>query len=104
MLRDLFDKQSIKSYAVLGSKKESAEKYYDVRQDFESTPTPSWEYYQSAAEDDVPTYSIELAKSGRSKCVKTGTGKKCCAVPPVIAKGEIRIGSIDKESGSYHYW
>ena len=35
----------------------------------------------------MPTYRIEPAKSGRSKCVKSGE---------LIKKGDVRIGWIDK--------
>jgi hypothetical protein len=37
----------------------------------------------------------ELAKSGRSKCSQSGAS---------IAKGEIRIGLIIKEAGTYGRW
>lgn len=62
-------------------------------------PTPSWEFYAEAAEVPVPTYRVELAKSGRSKCQKCV--KKGAGVDPLIAKGEVRIGWMNKESGSY---
>jgi hypothetical protein len=62
----------------------------------------SWEYYYNAAESEVPLYKVELAKSGRSKCAQKGSAKKC--VDPLISKVEVRVGSIDTESGSYGRW
>eukprot|EP00978_Attheya_sp_CCMP212_P033783 scaffold138237_cov50-Attheya_sp.AAC.2 len=97
---------------------------YDV--DFSNMPTPSWEYYEQAAEEAVPTYRVELAKTGRSKCKQKGTAKHCCDAHPgapsvaaasattstlvdlvadeIIEKGEIRIGSINDDTGSYGRW
>ena len=56
---------------------------------------PSYEYYEAAAEEDVPGYKVELAKSGRSKCVKCQSK---------IEKDGIRVGSLDKVSGTYGRW
>ena len=49
----------------------------------------------AAAEEDVPGYKVELAKSGRSTCVKSHSK---------IPKDSIRIGSIDKVAGTYGRW
>ena len=40
----------------------------------QSTEVPSYEYYAAAAEEEVPPYFVELAKSGRSKCVVVSHG------------------------------
>ena len=65
----------------------------------------SWEFYAEAAEEAVPAYKVELAKSGRSECVKKPTAAACKhGGDPVIAKGEIRCGSMDMEAGSYGRW
>jgi hypothetical protein len=106
-----------------GDEKEYDMTDYDV--DFSNMPTPSWEYYEQAAEEAVPTYRVELAKSGRSKCKQKGAAKHCCDSHPVpssvassittstlvdlaadeiIEKGEIRIGSINEDSGTYGRW
>ena len=60
-----------------------------------NTTTPSHEWYAAAAEEHVPGYKVERAPSGRSTCVKSKA---------VIAKGELRIGSLDSVSGSYCRW
>lgn len=110
VLRDLFDKGRVDTFAPsAGSGAESApsssaESYAGVYDDFASMPTPSWEYYYSAAEEAVPTYRVELAKSGRSACKQKGKAKRCAMDPPIIDKGEIRIGSMEQESGSYGRW
>jgi hypothetical protein len=57
----------------------------------------SYDYYAEVASEDVPIYHVELAKSNRSKCSQ----KRCSQF---IQKGEIRCGSIDKESGTYTRW
>jgi BRCT domain type II-containing protein len=51
--------------------KETADQYYDtVFEDFtKEDRTPSYEYYEHAAQEQVPAYKVELAKSGRSQCV-----------------------------------
>jgi hypothetical protein len=89
---------------------------------FDTMDTPSWDYYAEAAEEQVPIYWVELAKSGRSKCVQKGnTSKKCSELPPdvdpakcedlakrqepeFIEKGEIRVGSWMEETGTYARW
>ncbi len=55
----------------------------------------SYEYYEAAAEEEVPGYRVELAKSGRSKCVKC---------KDLVEKGAVRIGSLDEYAGSYGRW
>lgn len=102
---------------------------YDV--DFSSMGTPpSWKFYEEAAEETVPTYRVELAKSNRSKCKASGKAKKCreglsvvttvssddCAAntatdlidptkpPELIEKNELRVGSINEQSGTYSRW
>lgn len=63
--------------------------------EFGDVPTPSWEFYEAQAAEVMPTYRVELAKSGRSRCVKSDT---------LIEKGEVRIGSIIPDVGSYGRW
>lgn len=107
VLRDLFDSARVDSFAT-SAEQSTAEAYNGAYEDFGQMPTPSWEYYYSAAEEAVPTYRVELAKSGRSACKQKGKAKKCFGEapenPPYIAKDEIRIGSIEQESGSYSRW
>ena len=104
---------------------------YDV--DFSNMETPSWKFYEEAAEETVPTYRVELAKSNRSKCKASGRAKKCreglpvvfatagssddhCGAanitdlidptkpPELIDKNELRVGSINEQSGTYSRW
>ena len=54
-----------------------------------------YEYYEAAAEEEVPGYRVELARSGRSKCAKCDG---------YIEKGSLRVGSLDKVAGTYGRW
>jgi hypothetical protein len=66
-------------------------------------PTPSYEWFADAAEEAVPSYKVELAKSGRSQCKATGAACKH-GEDPVIAQGAVRFGSMDMEAGAYGRW
>ncbi|CAN0216891.1 unnamed protein product [Scytosiphon promiscuus] len=63
-----------------------------------------WQYYYDAAAQEVPPYKVELARSGRSKCNATRAARKCNPEDPLISKGEIRIGSLDAQAGTYSRW
>jgi hypothetical protein len=93
----------------------------DYDADFSNMETPSWEYYQQAAEEAVPIYRVELAKSDRSKCSQKGAAKRCFVdthpeepdaatgtlldlAVEIIEKDELRIGSINDQSGTYGRW
>uniref|UniRef100_A0A7S0N4Q4 Uncharacterized protein n=1 Tax=Pyramimonas obovata TaxID=1411642 RepID=A0A7S0N4Q4_9CHLO len=103
VLRELYEKQSIKSFAA-SSTQATASAYAHAREGFQGTATPSWEYYQTAAEEEVPEYRVELAKSNRSACTQsTKIGKKC-GDDVMIEKGAVRIGVLNKESGTYTFW
>jgi hypothetical protein len=69
VLRDLKTNGSIGSFT--NHLKQATDDYYDsVYQDFSSSDhTPSYEHYYHAAQDQVPGYKVELARSGRSQCV-----------------------------------
>lgn len=60
-----------------------------------STNIPSCELYAAAEVEVMPMYMAELAKSGRSKC------QYCYST---IGKGSMRVGSLDRISGSYGKW
>ena len=60
-----------------------------------NTSVPSYDFFAAEAEEDVPAYCVEPAKSGRSTCVKSGTK---------IEKGALRVGSLDKMAGTYGRW
>ena len=63
-----------------------------------SKETPSWQYYYDAAQEDVPAYKIELAKSNRSKCsARTKTARKCTPSIDEVAyipKGTVRVSFV----------
>ena len=63
--------------------------------------TQSYDYYAEAAEEDVPTYRVEPAKSDRSTC--TAKHKAACGEQK-IPKGALRVGQINLEAGSYTRW
>lgn len=54
--------------------------YDDFWKEFAKGATPSYEYYEEMASEEMPGYKVELAKSGRSQCdackKKKGTAKK----------------------------
>ena len=69
------------------------------REDFGTTyeevkkrDVPSWEYYKEAPDEDVPMYVFEYATSNRSSCVSCKTQ---------IPKGEVRVGKLNMEYGTY---
>jgi len=123
VLRDLYEKGSIRnstfaSYLVSANAKDSDESENDDDENYDddddddedffdedladlyeryskNTSAPSYEFYAAAAEEEVPGYKVELAKSGRSACTKCQSK---------IDKGGIRVGSLDKVSGTYGRW
>ena len=56
---------------------------------------PSYAHCEAASAEDVPGYKIMAAPSSKSTCVKSGE---------FIAKGELRIGSLDRLAGTYGRW
>lgn len=91
--------------------------------DFANQETPSWEFYEAAATEEQPPYRMELAKSGRSKCTQKGKKAKKCeqprtdgmdessstaivaaTAPEVIVKGELRVGWLEPQTGTYGGW
>lgn len=153
VMRVLFDSGKMVSFARQGNDATSSS-FRDACTAAASSSTPSWEYYNAAAEEVMPLYHVELAKSGRGACSQTGEAKKCCAdlpaaggfkktkrtkqkkktspaatttkqedvdvssaspastalaplnplKPKLIEKGEIRLGSINVQSGTYGHW
>ena len=67
-----------------------------------SRAVPSWDWFAQAAQEPVPVYMVELARSDRSKC--KAAPNKCSDSSPLIPKGTIRCGSLDLESGGYGRW
>ncbi|KAK3268662.1 hypothetical protein CYMTET_22847 [Cymbomonas tetramitiformis] len=103
VLRELFDTRAVDSF-ITAAKQSTAAAYVGKASSFAAQDVPSWDYYAAAAEEPVPAYRVETAKSGRSHCRAQGTAKGCQHNLSTIPKGEIRIGSLDLESGSYGKW
>jgi hypothetical protein len=125
VLRDLFDGGVVRggsfaSYFLVASKaraaadREGADDDDDAEEEWEgedgdsddfddelyakyasSSGYASYEYYEAAAEEEVPGYRVELARSGRSKCAKCDG---------CIERGSPRVGSLDKVAGTYGRW
>mmetsp|Transcript_20086 Transcript_20086/g.24860 ORF Transcript_20086/g.24860 Transcript_20086/m.24860 type:complete len:477 (+) Transcript_20086:73-1503(+) len=102
VLREMYEKNQISSFSSSATKTADAPRYEEVSEEFKDMPTPCWEFYAAASEEAVPTYRAELAKSGRSNCKQTGKAKKCMNTN--ISMNELRLGSLDLESGSYTRW
>eukprot|EP00808_Paulinella_micropora_P029881 g25863.t1 len=100
VLREAFEKEEVTSFAALSA--QAAEGYDKIYTDLDDLPTQPYEYYAAAAEEPVPGYRVELAKSGRSEC-KAQAGKKC-GTHAAILQGSVRIGWLDPHSGSYNRW
>ena len=81
VMRVLFDSGKMVSFARQGNDATSSS-FRDACTAAASSSTPSWEYYNAAAEEVMPLYHVELAKSGRGACSQTGEAKKCCADLP----------------------
>jgi len=48
----------------------NADRYNDIYEGFGRSGVPSYDFYAEAADEVIPGYFVELAKSGRSQCVK----------------------------------
>jgi curved DNA-binding protein CbpA len=110
-LRDLYDKGKVHAtgfghyFSQEGSKKQTENRDSHTKA-FDGRPTPSWEWFAEASGEPVPTYRVEIAKSGRSACnqkaqtPKGNENKHCHHTSELIEKDEIRFGSIEELSGS----
>lgn len=101
VLRDLYDKQQVTDSFATDSVHVADD---DTWQDFCNMPPQSWEFYYEAAEQPLPLYRVEPAKSGRSACKQKGKAKKCAPGAETIEKGEVRVGSRDDIAGAYARW
>ncbi len=70
MLRALKAKGTISSFVEERQDSNVEESYKEFFTEAAKSATPSYEYYYEAAQEDVPGYKVELAKSGRSQCVR----------------------------------
>lgn len=78
ILKDLFlkeGKQSTFSFgryldtSTDGKADASIDGFEDILKEYQSG-VASYDYYEAAAEEEVPLYRVEIAKSGRSQCAK----------------------------------
>lgn len=95
-LRALFDRGAIASFGD-----NAASTSVDTAVAGSEAEVPSWEFYADAAEEPVPIYRVEPAKSHRSKCTAKGAAKKCDGC---IEKGALRVGYLNIETGTYGSW
>ena len=87
VLRDLKTHGSLGSFTTHLS--QGTDDYYNsVFDDFNNTATPSYEHYYHAAQEQVPGYKVELAKSGRSQCVACQAKQKRRSKPPPKKKSK----------------
>jgi len=104
VLRDLYDAADIKSFGQPAAQTRAATGYAAKYEDVKKNPVPSYAYYAEAAEETVPTYRAEAARSKRSGCTAKGKAKKCEKKKTSIDKGELRVGVIDAQGGNYGRW
>ena len=107
VLRGMFANREVDSFAQAAASRKSTSRAFEFAESTRPKSTPSWEFYAAAAEEPVPIYRVEPAKSGRSGCSMAGRGPNTRCVrgaPFKIPKGELRVGSIDDQSGSYGRW
>ena len=102
VLREMVQDGSVGSFAD-ASGRSTADAYSSSYDNHAGRPTPSWEYYSSAAAEAVPIYRTEQAKSGRSKCSQKGKKAKRCS-DELIDKGAVRVGTMNMEAGAYGRW
>jgi hypothetical protein len=107
VLRDLYDKGKVHAqgftyyFSGVGAAQEADQRAPDD----DEGPPPSASWYEEAAAENVPPYKVEAAKSDRSKCVTKSESIGCRhGQDPLIAKGDVRFGSLDLESGGYGRW
>lgn len=66
-LKCIYEKDELHSFFSQGKTPESTS-FEDFYNDFDHENVPSYSYYEAAAQEEVPGYKVEYAKSGRSKC------------------------------------
>ena len=113
VLRELYDKGKVHSkgfvYYFSGEGKQHKAENVEVHAAAFSDPNrpmPSWDWFAEAADEPVPAYRVEKAKSGRSACKAPELNREgekhdhCHHTSDIIEKGELRFGSIVPETGS----
>jgi hypothetical protein len=91
VLKDLYqDPQELTSFLDV-SDKDMRERFKAHKDEHDEEDVSPFEQYEAAAAEELPLYRGERAKSKRSTC------GKC---EELIAKGALRFGSLDAESGT----
>mmetsp|Transcript_11388 Transcript_11388/g.27147 ORF Transcript_11388/g.27147 Transcript_11388/m.27147 type:complete len:998 (+) Transcript_11388:336-3329(+) len=102
VIRDLKNNGSVASFlSVAGGGSNNDEcnidDMYDVFwEQFSKGATPSYEYYEEMAQESVPGYRVELAKSGRSKCDACKNGRSKLSAPAKWTDGTEPTGPNGK--------
>lgn len=101
VLRGLLDSNCIASFYAAASDYSVKDAFSSAWQDFSNMETPSYNYYEEAAAEEIPQSRMECAKSNRSTCTYSSKTRPCGAKIP---KGEVRIGTWHAQTGTYHWW
>ncbi len=102
VLKDLYEQGRVHAtgfshyLSAAGSREDSSA---DRSSASHSSGVPSWEWFKQAEAEPVPPYRAEVAKSGRSEC-KSSRHR----FDSLIDKGELRVGSLDEQAGTYGRW
>ena len=97
-LRSLYDAADPTFFFSTSASKSTADARVETPID-----VPSWEYYAEAAQEVVPKYRVERARSSRSRCRAQGTARRC-SDDDYIEKEALRVGWLDSEAGTYGGW
>ncbi|KAJ3236984.1 hypothetical protein HDU81_010128 [Chytriomyces hyalinus] len=116
-LRELYEARAIASFAQLLSPKSKPTPRTSTKPQSNTHSTPfafSFSFYAEAAEEDVPLYKCEPARSSRSRCIRCANSsrrrssksqpKTQIKLNPLIPKGSLRVGTLNPESGTYSNW
>ena len=108
-LRSMYEKGKITSFTD-AAKVDTGADYEANYKTYGGYTAPSYEWYEMQAEEDVPKYKVEIAKSGRSACCKFGTKRneykdKKCPIVPGVTQYKIKTmwrSSKSHEAGGYN--
>lgn len=102
-LKNLVEKKLISTICV--SCDTSAPQEYEFTSEHQGQ-MPSYQYYEQAAEEEMPLYRVELAKSSRGRCFAAKSSKVCGEHKEVVLidQGTIRAGWLQEETGQYGRW
>ncbi|KAJ3405419.1 hypothetical protein HDU80_001341 [Chytriomyces hyalinus] len=117
-LRELYEARAIASFAQLLSPKfKPTTAYTNTKPQTNTHSTPfafSFSFYAEAAEESVPLYKCEPARSSRSSCIRCANSSRRRSsksqpqsqikLNPLIPKGSLRVGALNPESGTYSRW